>query len=83
MLRLGIVGEQAAALGGLVADRVLEVLDANGYPGEIADLLTPGQAFVDVGGGGERRLAVHGDEGVDGPVELLDPIEGVADDLSR
>ena len=69
------VGQQRRAERGAVADGVLVVLDGQRDAGQGPGITAGGDDLVDRGGLRQCPLAVHGDEGVVGGVEGLDPIE--------
>ena len=73
---------QCGPVGGAVSDSVLEVLDAEGDPGERSRVVAGDDALVDAGGLMERPLAVDGHEGVVRGVQSLDPIQSGLGELA-
>ena len=55
---------------------VLQLLHAEGEPGQRADILPAGDAVRSGTGVRQRLLRSHGDEGVEGRIDLLDALEG-------
>ena len=71
-----VVLVQGRSVGRRVADRILEILDADRDAGEGSGVGAACDAVVEGGGVGEGPLPIHGYEGVVGRVVSLDPIQG-------